>query len=37
MQIENEIFPEIELRPGEKFTDETADELSNGKGDDEDE
>lgn len=32
--IENEIFPEIDLRPGEKFTEETLDELSNGKGED---
>lgn len=33
--IENEIFPDVELRPGEKFTEETDAELSNGKGEDE--
>ena len=33
--IENEIFPDVELKAGEKFTEETDAELSNGKGEDE--
>ena len=37
MQIDNEIFPEVDLGPGEKFTEETNEELSNGKGEDDDE
>ena len=34
MQIDNEIFPDVELGPGEKFTEETNAELSDGKGED---
>ena len=33
----NELFPGVDLQPGEKFTEETLEELSGGKGEDEDE
>ena len=32
---EKKIFEDVETREGETFTEETRDELSNGKGDDE--
>ena len=35
MQIDNEIFPDVELKPGEKVTAETLAELSGGKGEEE--
>lgn len=32
---DKKIFDDVELRDGEVFTEETADELTNGKGEDE--